>query len=318
MSERLAELIGVIEAPGPVDICEWVDANASRVKETLTERGGVMLRGFRAEADTIAEEVLGRIGHELLDDAFWSTPRTGVAKKTFTATEYSSDRSISLHSEMSYMTRWPRLIAFHALVVAEEGGATTLCELGPVSEALAPVMAKFRDKGVIYQRTHRKGVDVPWQKAFQTEDRARVAEIASTIGMELNWIGDVLQTRHAAQGCVADESGRPLWFNQTHVFHPANLAPAALASLTKLFGKDQLPRNAFYGDGSEISDETVHQVNAAFDERAVGIPWRAGDLVILDNMRFAHGRAPFKGSRKLHVAMANQHEAPRRTPLFAG
>lgn len=304
MSERLAELIGVIEAPGPVDICEWVDANASRVKETLTERGGVMLRGFRAEADTIAEEVLGRIGHELLDDAFWSTPRTGVAKKTFTATEYSSDRSISLHSEMSYMTRWPRLIAFHALVVAEEGGATTLCELGPVSEALAPVMAKFRDKGVIYQRTHRKGVDVPWQKAFQTEDRARVAEIASTIGMELNWIGDVLQTRHAAQGCVADESGRPLWFNQTHVFHPANLAPAALASLTKLFGKDQLPRNAFYGDGTPIESSVLDEIRGLYEELAIRFDWQLGDIVMLDNFLTSHGREPFTGPRKILVAMA--------------
>lgn len=317
MSERLADLIGVIESPGGVDVCEWVDANLSQVKQTLIDRGGVMLRGFRAEAETTAEEVLGRVGYELLDDAFWSTPRTGVARKTFTATEYSSDRSISLHSEMSYMTKWPRLIAFHALVVAEEGGATTICELEPVSQALGPVLARFQDHGVIYQRTYRKGVDVPWQKAFQTEDKARVAEIARSIGMELNWIGDVLQTRHAAQGCVSTEDGRPLWFNQTHVFHPANLAPNALASLIKLFGRDQLPRNAFYGDGAEITDETVHAVNAAFDERAFGIPWRAGDVVILDNMRFAHGRAPFKGSRKLHVAMANQFEATRRTPLFA-
>jgi alpha-ketoglutarate-dependent taurine dioxygenase len=317
MSKAISELVEVIEAPGSVDIAEWTAANRGQVEERLNARGGVLLRGFRAEADETAEVVLGLIGKELLDDAFWSTPRTGVAKKTFTATEYSSDRSISLHSEMSYMTKWPRLIAFHSLVVADEGGATTICDLDAVSQALGPTLDKFLDKGVIYQRTHRPRVDIPWQTAFRTDDRARVAEIAGLAGMELDWRGDELQTRHAAQGCITTESGRPLWFNQSHIFHPANLAPTARTALTKLFGEDRLPRNAFYGDGSLISDETVQQVNAAFNEHSLGTPWRAGDVLVLDNLRFAHGRAPFKGSRRLLVAMANQHARPERSPLFA-
>jgi alpha-ketoglutarate-dependent taurine dioxygenase len=44
--------------------------------------------------------------------------------------------------------------------------------------------------------------------------------------------------------------------------------------------------------------------------------WRVGDVLILDNMRFAHGRAPFTGRRRLHVAMADSHDTPRRTPLW--
>jgi alpha-ketoglutarate-dependent taurine dioxygenase len=313
----ITDIAPVLQGSPEVSLESRLPELGAEIKAALSQKGAVLLRGFAAEGDNLAEQVLASIGRELLDDAFWSTPRTGVSKKTFTATEYASDRSISLHSEMSYMKAWPRLIAFHALEVADEGGETTVCDVDAVSEQLAPVIGRFAEQGVIYQRTYRPGVDIPWQKAFQTDDRDRVAEIAGKVGMQVEWLGkDVLRTRHAAQGTVAAEDGRPLWFNQTHIFHPANLPDASRASLEKLFGADQMPRSSYYGDGEIIEDEVVRRANTAFDETAIGIAWQKGDVVVLDNMRYAHGRSPFKGNRRLHVALANQHAAPRRTPAF--
>jgi len=43
--------------------------------------------------------------------------------------------------------------------------------------------------------------------------------------------------------------------------------------------------------------------------------WKPGDILILDNMRFAHGRLPFKGARRLHVSMARAQSLPERTAL---
>ncbi|TLZ54349.1 MAG: TauD/TfdA family dioxygenase, partial [Gammaproteobacteria bacterium] len=34
-------------------------------------------------------------------------------------------------------------------------------------------------------------------------------------------------------------------------------------------------------------------------------PWQAGDLMLVDNLRTAHGREPFEGSRQVLVAMAD-------------
>lgn len=314
----LGGMIHTIPAPEPAEVCGWLSKNAPHVKAALAEHGLVLLRGFEARDEQTAERALFQISEELLDDAFWSTPRKGVSGKTFTATEFTATRSIQLHSEMSYLPAWPRMIAFHALVVAEEGGQTTVCNLEKVSRELDDLLPKFRDLGVLYQRTHRPGVDVPWKTAFQTEDKARVAEVAKLIGMELTWLpNDVLQTRYKTQGAVQTEAGDTLWFNQTNIFHPANLPEQAREQMTKLFGIDGLPRNAFYGDGSSIPDEIIHRVNAAFNRHAYGVPWQAGDVLFIDNMRFTHGRAPFKGARRLHVAMANRHDQPVRTPLFA-
>lgn len=312
---QLEEMVAVIAGDGET-VEEWVARNRARIAESVEARGGVLLRGFRAEADETAERVLAALDLDLLDDAYWSTPRSGVSKKTFTATEYASARSISLHSEMSYMKSWPRLVAFHALVVAEEGGQTTISSVDAASAELSGILGEFASKGVIYQRTHHAGVDIPWRKAYQTDSKDEVEHIARDAGMDIKWLAnDVLQTRHAAQGCVTSETGALLYFNQSNLFHPANLPQGAQAQLTQLFGADNLPRNAFFGDGSRIPAEYVQRINAAFDRGACGVSWQPGDVFIVDNMRHAHGRRPFKGARKLHVAMAARHTAPARTPI---
>lgn len=295
----------------------WVSQNLDRAKEGIARRGALLLRGFKLESETSAQQVLANLGGGLLDDAFWSTPRSGVAAKTFTATEYPKDRTIGLHSEMAYMPAWPRLVSFHSLVVATQGGETTICDVDAVSRDLSDILAKFQSDGVCYRRTYHPGVDIPWQKAFRTTDPDEVMRVAERVGMRAEWLDeDTLQTSHVAQGCVADEAGRPLWFSQAHVFHHSNIPPKQLTMLLELFGQDQLPRDALYGDGTPIPGAVVERVNDTFNRRALGVRWQPGDVLVLDNMRYAHGRLPFDGPRKLHVAMATEQRIPKRTPVF--
>lgn len=287
----------------------------TEAREALSTHGAALLRGpiLREDGVEIALEI---IDEELLDDAFWSTPRSKVGGKTLTATEYPSPRTIQPHSEMAYMTTWPRYVAFHSLVVAEEGGETTICSVDKVTEALGDRILPFAEKGVLYRRTFQQGVDIPWQKAFQTDDRADVEEVAQRNGMSIEWLdGDALVTTHRAQGTVRGEDGRPLYFTQAHLFHESALDPGARDKIIELFGRDRLPRQAFYGDGSPIADADVQAVRDAFDSALTGMKWKTGDVLILDNMRYAHGRMPFRGARRLHVAMARAQNVPVRTPL---
>ena len=45
-------------------------------------------------------------------------------------------------------------------------------------------------------------------------------------------------------------------------------------------------------------------LGAFFYDCAVSFAWRRGDVLMLDNMLVAHGRATFKGDRRVVVAMA--------------
>jgi alpha-ketoglutarate-dependent taurine dioxygenase len=308
--------VHLFEGTPSKDFAEWITNHRDDIVSALREQGAVFFRGFMTDGDCVAEDALRPLSSELLDDAFWSTPRAGVKGKTFTATEYPGPRTIPLHSEMAYMTSWPRLLAFHSIEVAAEGGQTTIGNIDRITAGLTDVIDQFED-GVLYRRHYHQGVDIPWQTAFQTENRSEVSAIAKKAHMEIEWLdGDSLRTQHRAQGVVRDEEGRPLWFNQAHLFHASNLSATDRATLTDLFGEDQLPRNALFGSGRQIPDDLIEKIHAVMTKHTMGIDWQPGDVAVIDNMRHLHGRLPYSGTRKLHVAMAAGQSKARRTPLL--
>ena len=65
-----------------------------------------------------------------------------------------------------------------------------------------------------------------------------------------------------------------------------------------------MPRNAYYGDGSEIEKSVLDEIRELYQQEAVIFPWQEGDVLMLDNMLTAHGRMPFSGLRKVVVGMA--------------
>jgi alpha-ketoglutarate-dependent taurine dioxygenase len=60
----------------------------------------------------------------------------------------------------------------------------------------------------------------------------------------------------------------------------------------------------------------VSTINEAYDEAHVRRePWRSGDLLLVDNIRTAHGREPFDGPREVLAGLGDPvrlRTAPRR------
>ncbi|MEH2238967.1 TauD/TfdA family dioxygenase [Nostoc sp.] len=55
---------------------------------------------------------------------------------------------------------------------------------------------------------------------------------------------------------------------------------------------------AIFDDGSRASDEVADEIEIIFDKLTEKIPWEAGDLVMMDNSRFLHGRRAFNDNRR--------------------
>jgi hypothetical protein len=66
-----------------------------------------------------------------------------------------------------------------------------------------------------------------------------------------------------------------------------------------------MPRNVFYGDGTPIPDEVVDEITDTYWRESVAYRWQAGDILMVDNLIVAHARNPFKGKRKIVVAMGD-------------
>jgi hypothetical protein len=76
------------------------------------------------------------------------------------------------------------------------------------------------------------------------------------------------------------------------------------------FKEDELPRNAFYGDGSTIESAVLDEIRDIYNRTAISFPWQKGDILMLDNFLVSHGREPYAGPRKILVAMADLFTNP--------
>jgi alpha-ketoglutarate-dependent taurine dioxygenase len=307
----------VIQAPAQgTELTGWLSDNLDAVKSGLSDAGLVLLRGFDTEDASTLKNTLAAFGADPMTDARWSTPRSSVGEGAFTSTEYPNDQWIVLHSEMSYARMWPRLLLFQCKTAAATGGATTIADIYAISRDLSDIVDEFHEREVIYQRTFRKGLDVPWQNAFGTDDPDEAIEIGKKNGLDVEWRADgTLRTGQQAQGAITGPDGA-LWFNQAHLFHPMQLPEQTRKALISALGADGLPRNAVFGDGEPIPDAVVQRILDVMTANTQNIDWQDGDVSIIDNMRWLHGRAPFTGTRKVLAAMGLPQSTTAKTPIF--
>jgi hypothetical protein len=170
----------------------------------------------------------------------------------------------------------------------------------------ASVRERFERTGVLYVRNYTPGIDLSWQDVFQTTERTEVERYCTDHQIDVEWRdgSPQLTTKQRRQATLVHPStGEPVWFNQAHLFHLSALTAEEQRSLIDELGADNVPRNAFYGDGAPIESEVLEHLRSAYEQEKVVFPWRQGDAMVLDNILFAHGRNPFRGSRKVVVAM---------------
>ena len=161
------------------------------------------------------------------------------------------------------------------------------------------------EKQVMYVRNYGGGLDLRWQQVFQTESRAEVEGFCRRAGIAYEWNGrNGLRTRQRCQAVAAHpETGEMVWFNQAHLFHISNLESSIRTSLLEEFREEDLPRNAYHADGSPLDASMLEEIRHAYRQEAISFAWQEGDVLLLDNMLAAHGRAPFAGNRKVLVGM---------------
>lgn len=282
----------------------------SVIEQALARHGVVLLRGFAIDGEGAFRDLACKLGGSLLSYDFASTPRSALGDGVYSSTEYPAHQSIPLHNEQSYGRRWPLRIFFGCLQAAQLGGETPLADSGRVYQLLDPATrARLDARGVMYVRNYGGGLDLPWQKVFNTSDRAQVEALCRAQEIHCEWKDEgELRTRQRCQAVARHPRSQQLvWFNQAHLFHVSALAPETREALLDAVELGDLPRNAYYGDGAPLEDALLEEIRAAYARASWTFPWQTGDLLVVDNMQVAHGRRPFAGPRKVAVAMCRPH-----------
>jgi alpha-ketoglutarate-dependent taurine dioxygenase len=302
-------LVWIAEPAGPAPaLTSWWRSHRHELDVLLRRVGGLLFRGFDVHGgDAFAEFA----AEALIPTAYVyrSTPRTALGERVYTATEYPAARTIPLHCENAYQDVWPRALLFYCERAAASGGETPLADVAEITGRLpAEIKAAFATRGVKYVRNYRDGLDLPWQTVFGTDDRGEVEAYCRSHGISWAWIGsDRLKTEQVCPAMVRHPvTGDQLWFNQAHLFHVSSLDGATRSALTRMYAEDELPRNACFGDGSAIEPEMLDCIREVYAGSARSFPWKQADTLLVDNLAVAHGRNPFRGERRVLVAMGDR------------
>jgi alpha-ketoglutarate-dependent taurine dioxygenase len=305
-NEQLMPLV-IEPAAEQVDLAEWAGGNRDYIEQKLQRHGAILFRGFALATAADFERVAGSIYRQIYAE-YGDLPRESVAGKIYTSTPYPEERSILYHNEGSHMSHFPSFISFFCMVAAKEGGCSPIVDCRRVYQQLdADVREGFERKGLMYLRNFSDGLDVSWQRFFQTDDPATVEAAGREQGFECEWVRhDHLRVRQRCRAVLRHpKTGEMSFFNQVQLHHVHCLDADVRQSLLSIFSREDLPRHVYYGDGTPIEDAVMDHVGETYEKNAIRFQWHEGDMVTLENLLTAHGRDPFRGPRKIVVALGD-------------
>ncbi len=292
------------------NILPFIRMHEAAIQNQVHENGGLILRNFSLRSLSEFNTFARTLTPELLDYTNRSTPRTKVGGKIYTATEYPAHKTILPHNENAYTLVWPEKIFFFCLIPAETGGETPIVDSRQVYNRIKPsIRDAFNDKQILYVRNYTPGLDLSWQEVFQTDDKQEVEQYCNTHKIAFTWHSQTNNNLELTTKQVCPASLRHpithehVWFNQAHLFHTSGLDEEEKQALIATVGENALPRNSYYGDGTELPENDLKHIRDIYDAEKITFPWERGDVMILDNRLMAHAREPFTGTRKVFVAM---------------
>jgi len=296
---------------GHNDFVTFCTENISDIEKILLEKGAILFKGFDVNSTDKLQRSVDALPGNQVSYIDGNSPRTKLNNAIYTSTEHPSELFISLHSELSYTTRWPARLYFCCEIALREGGNTLIADNRAILASLpADIKEMFVEKGVKYIRNLHNGsgamVGSSWQKTFETDDRSEVEKHCREYDIDFEWNSDggirLTQSRKAVVAHpVTDE---PVWFNQADQFHPSTNPVDVYEALVEIFDNPMdMPQYACYGDGSPIDIDVLDTIRQQAEQHTVYFPWETGDFLVIDNMLMSHGRSPFSGERKILVSM---------------
>jgi Taurine catabolism dioxygenase TauD, TfdA family len=240
-----------------------------------------------------------------LGDRF--APRVDHGDEIYSWPEWAADRDMCLHHEQSHRAVLPGLLLMACLTRPEDGGSLLLGDTREVLRRLPPpLVERFTNHGWMLVRTFRAYLGIGWTEAFGTRDREKLDRAFARDGTAASWSGrDGLRTADRRSAVLTHPvTGDRRWCNDVAFFNEWSVPATERGVLMSAFGRDGLPINTFSGDGEPLTEADYDAITRAYDEVTVQVPWAAGDVLLVDNIRTAHGRRPYRGRFDVAVALA--------------
>ncbi|MGX5698518.1 TauD/TfdA family dioxygenase [Acinetobacter kookii] len=268
-----------------------LNTSHAQIKQRLIEQGWVLLRHEHYDVTSFSELMNGLCQRLTYDPARENITRQ--SQKVDAGTQ-----AMGLHIENGSTPLPPDIIAFFSEKSASRGSQTTLCDGHEVWKNLPDSLKQQFAEPMTISRYLPKPI---WQKYVAT---ALNIEHAGQVGQQE--LQRFIQMVPGQRISPAQDEGVQYHLSMNMVRHD-NLKGVPAFANTLLGPSYNYEKPRFYfADGSEISQDLLVELAERCEAQTSEIDWQDGDLVIIDNKRFMHGRreimVPLE-ERKLYICM---------------
>ncbi|CAH9056163.1 unnamed protein product [Cuscuta epithymum] len=276
---------------------EWLEA-------LLHQAGAIVFRGFPVNSASDFNDVVEAFGYDELPYIGGAAPRTNVVGRVFTANESPPDQKIPFHHEMAQVPEYPSKLFFYCEVEPGNGGETPIVLSHVVYEKMKSKYPEFVQRlekdGLIYTRVLGEednplsAIGRGWKSTFLTSDKSVAEERGAELGMKLEWLEDGVKTIMGPIPAIKSDHirQRKIWFN------------SMAAAYTGWEDARNDPKKAVtFGDGSALPAEIIHDCVKILEAESVAVPWKRGDVLLIDNLAVLHSRRPFNPPRRVLASL---------------
>jgi alpha-ketoglutarate-dependent taurine dioxygenase len=274
------------------------------VKSTLQRDGAVLIRGVEATREDF-EKLSDALMAPMVHQATGTVERDRVNKEGTTSTVNKGKDYVPYHREGSYAPGCPHLLMFYCEQPAAEGGQTTLCDGVLLREALSESSREFIDNAKL--KWLWKAQPDRWQATLGTDDKedalTRLQGLQNHLpeheSIEAEFDGDVLDGIFRTP-CVMPTrwGGHKGFCNSVMIYHYRK-------------GSDYFAKSAFelrLDDDSPFPQDVLEEIYAESERLTEEVEWQPGDVLLVDNSRFMHGRRAFDDpNRHVLIRMGYLH-----------
>jgi len=306
----------------PCDDRPYVEVDASHgetlssidrdeVERLYQRHGALLFRGFGGDLEQFHKFAQDFCPIAIAND---SGKRARLGEQQEVQSVNLGTKPFPLHPELSREPWKPDTCFFYCMTPPTRGGATTICDGVAIVQALPTELREaMAGKRLKYFQTAGPALLQYWLgTALPTE--AELANPPVDCPYRFERHGDQI-VRHFTRPLLH----RPMFSNELAFGN-------FLLFARYLRGVRNFP---LLDDGSLVPDEWVEAVKQASDRLTLPVEWQAGDLLMVDNSRFMHGRTEIVANDArliatyfgyLRIAPPNPEEPPDpvwRKPGFA-
>jgi alpha-ketoglutarate-dependent taurine dioxygenase len=290
------------------DATSWLAERRTELRKAVREHGALLIRGLGLDSADAVAAAFRVLADELMPQYEAFATRWTYEEGVYSSSNWPPDQPMCMHHELSYAMQVPTLLLFACLTAPQSGGITGLADARAIAAALpAELVERFEREGWLLTRSYNGEIGVSWTEAFGTSDRAEVERYCRANEIDSDWLPDgSLRTRQRRRTLIPHPvSGERCWFNQVAFLNEWTMAPEVREYLVDVYGREGLPFNSAYGSGEPIGADVIQLLNDVYEANTVREPWLRGDLMIVDNIRTAHSREAYEGTREVLVAMGD-------------